>query len=144
MTKILKGEESAYISLKLQYNPDFQFIECNVEITYQGVKRRFSGITSGDIVNFRFTPEETASMLLGVWPVTVKVITVDGKVTTLANNNNRIEVTDCAEDVRSSDPIVADVNGLFGIDGIPERYTDEDLRDKVNEIISRLGGKVEE
>ena len=144
MTKILKGEESAYISLKLQHNPDFQFIECNVEITYQGAKRRFSGITSGDIVNFRFTPEETASMLLGVWPVTVKVITVDGKVTTLANNNNRIEVTDCAEDVRSSDPIVADVNGLFGIDGIPERYTDEDLRDKVNEIISRLGGKVEE
>ena len=144
MTKILKGEESAYIRLKLQHNPDFQFIEVNVEITYQGVKRRFSGITSGDIVNFRFTPEETASMLLGVWPVTVKVITVDGKVTTLANNNNRIEVTDCAEDVRSSDPIVADVNGLFGIDGIPERYTDEDLRDKVNEIISRLGGKVEE
>lgn len=144
MTKILKGEESGPICLELRHNNDFAFIECNVEVTYQGAKRRFSGVTSGDVVTFRFTPEETASMLLGVWPVTVKVISYDGKVTTLANTSYRIEVTDCAEDVISSDPIVADVNGLFGVDGIPKRYTDEDLREKVNEIISRFGGKVEE
>ena len=53
MTKILKGEESAYISLKLQHNPDFQFIECNVEITYQGVKRRFSGMHIGAVTATR-------------------------------------------------------------------------------------------
>ena len=83
-------------------------------------------------------------MLLGVWPVTVCVITSDGRTITMTNTNVRIACTDCADEVIEGEPIGIDVRcGLFGIDGLPERYTDEDVKAKIDEIIRRLGGNVE-
>lgn len=142
MTKILKGDDSQLIRIALA--DGFDYTGAIVEVIYQGAKREFRDVSAGETVSFRFSREETASMLLGVWPVTVRVITPDGRMVTMTNTNVRIACTDCADEVIEGEPIGIDVRcGLFGIDGLPERYTDEDVKAKLDEIIRRLGGNVE-
>lgn len=142
MTKILKGDDSPLIRIALAEG--FDFTGATVEVIYQGAKRSFTDVAAGETVAFRFSREETASMLLGVWPVTVRVITPDGRMVTMTNVKVRIAVTDCADEVIEGKPIGIDIRcGLFGIDGLPDRYTDGDVKAKLDEIIRRLGGNVE-
>lgn len=141
MTRILKGDDSPLIRIALAEG--FDYTGATVEVAYQGAKRTFGRVAAGDIVSFRFCAEETAPMLLGAWPVTVRVTTADGRAVTLTNGKVRIAVTDCADEIFDADPIGIDVrSGLFGIDGLPDRFTDEDVKAKLNEIIRRLGGNV--
>lgn len=142
MTKILKGDDSPLIRIALAEG--FDFTGATVEVIYQGAKRSFTDVAAGETISFNFSAEETSPMLLGVWPVTVRVKTADDRLVTMTNVKVRIAVTDCADEVIEGDPIGIDIRcGLFGIDGLPERYTDEDVKAKLDEIIRRLGGNVE-
>lgn len=140
MTTIKKGDTSAEMSLVLAEG--FDYAGKTVFVEYQGARRAFSGVVAGGSVAFSFTARETAAMSLGVYPVFVR-IEGGGEPITVHNAAVKIRVTDCVEDVRSGSTIYVDVRGgLFGIEGLPARYTDEDLKAKVNEIVRRLGGTV--
>jgi hypothetical protein len=142
MTKILKGDDSPLIRIALA--DGFDYTGSTVEVIYQGAKRAFEGVSSGETISFRYSAAETSSMLLGVWPVTVRVKTADGRLVTMTNIKMRFAVTDCADEVVEGEPVGIDIRcGLFGIEGLPEKFTEEDLHAKLNEIIRRLGGKVE-
>jgi len=141
MTKFLKGDSTAAITLALAQG--FDYSGKTVHLEYQGARRSFSGVAAGDILTFSFTAEETAPMSLGAYPVRVWMEDERGGTTTIRNADAKLCVTDCAADVHSDSAIYIDVRGgLYGIEGLPERYTDEDLRRKIHEILRRLGGTV--
>ena len=141
MTTFLKGDTTAEITLALAEG--FDYSGKTVCLEYQGVKRSFSGATAGGTLAFFFNAEETAPMSLGTYPVRAWIEDDNGNVTTINNADVKMRVTDCIADVRSGSAIYLDVRGgLSGIDGLPERYTDEDVRNKINEILLRLGGTV--
>ena len=112
-------------------------------VEYQGARRAGSGVVAGGSVAFSFTARETAAMSLGVYPVRVWIEGPGGVVTTAHNAKVRICVSDNPDDVHGGGAIYLDVIGsLHDIEGLPARYTDEDLKAKVDEIIRRLGGTV--
>lgn len=140
MTTFLKGDTTAAITLALADGFDYSGKTVNLE--YQGVRRTFTGCVAGGALTFAFAAEETAPMSLGAYPVRVW-IEGGGEVMTVHNADVKLRVTDCIADVHGGGAIYLDVHGgLHGIEGLPERFTDEDLRSKVNEIVRRLGGAV--
>lgn len=139
MNKILKGADSEEISFALA--DGFDYAGATVEVLYQGARRLFSGIAAGDILKVRFSAAETSAMVLGAWPVVVRVKTAAGGFFTVPTGGVRIAVTDVADEVCPGGAVAVTVHGgLHGVEGLPDRYTDEDLRAKIDEIISRLGG----
>lgn len=140
MITFLKGDTTAAITLALADGFDYSGKTVNLE--YQGVRRTFTGCVAGGALTFAFAAEETAPMSLGAYPVRVW-IEGGGEVLTVHNADVRLRVTDCIADVHGGGAIYLDVHGgLHGIEGLPERFTEEDLRSKVNEILRRLGGAV--
>ena len=141
MITFLKGDTTATITLALAEG--FDYSNKTVCLEYQGVQLTFSSPIAGGSLIFCFTARETASMSLGAFPVRVWLEDENGNVTTIHNADVKMRVTDCIADVHSGGAIYLDVRGgLSGIDGLPERYTDEDLHNKINEILRRLGGTV--
>lgn len=139
MTKILKGDTSPAIQFVLAEG--FNYTGATVEVVYQGARRLFTEVAAGDILRVEFTAEETAVMVLGAWPVTVRVRTASGRFFTVPTGGVKVLVSDDTEAVYPDGAVVISVHGgLFGIEGLPERYTDEDLKAKIGEIIRRLGG----
>jgi len=140
MTTILKGDTSKAITIAL--SDGFDYSGKTVVVEYQGVRRSFSNAVAGGDITFSFAAEETAPMSLGTYPVRVW-IEGGGEVVTVHNADVKLCVTDCIADVHSGGAIYLDVHGgLYGIEGLPERYTDEDVRRKINEIVRRGGGVV--
>ena len=141
MQRILKGDTSGQIALALA--DGYNYAGCVVEFRYQGAVRTFRNCEEGQTIQFNFTAAETAVMALGAFPVTVRLFTPDGRFFTVNNADVKIEVTDCVADVREGGVIVVEAtSGLYGVDDLPERYTTKDIREKINEIIQRLGGGV--
>ena len=141
MITFLKGDTTATITLALAEG--FDYSNKTVCLEYQGVQLTFSSPIAGGSLIFCFTARETASMSLGAFPVRVWLEDENGNVTTIHNADVKMRVTDCIADVHSGGAIYLDVRGgLSGIDGLPERYTDKDVHDKINEILRRLGGTV--
>ena len=141
MQRILKGDTSGQIALALA--DGYNYAGCVVEFRYQGVVRTFHNCEAGQTIQFNFTAAETAVMALGAFPVEVRLCTTDGRFFTVNNADVKIEVTDCVADVREGGMIVVEAtSGLYGVDDLPERYTTKDVRNKINEIIARLGGGV--
>jgi hypothetical protein len=139
MTRILKGNTSPEIKLVLAEG--FDYASATVEVEYQGARRKFSPVKAGDILRFRLEAKETAPMALGAWPVNVRVLRGDGAVHSVPTGGVKIMVCDCPDEVHEGGFIAVDVRGsLFGVEKLPERYTDEDVRRKINEIISLQGG----
>ena len=140
MTTILKGDTSKAITIAL--SDGFDYSGKTVVVEYQGVRRSFSNAVAGGDITFSFAAEETAPMSLGTYPVRVW-IEGGGEVVTVHNADVKLCVTDCIADVHGGGAIYLDVHGgLHGIEGLPERYTDDDLRRKINEILRRGGGVV--
>ena len=140
MITFLKGDTTAAITLALA--DGFDYSGKTVHLEYQGVRRTFTGCTAGGTLDFSFAAEETAPMSLGTYPVRAW-IEGDGEVVTVHNADVKLRVTDCIADVHGGGAIYLDVHGgLHGIEGLPERYTDDDLRRKINEILRRGGGTV--
>lgn len=141
MVIFLKGDKTAEITLALA--DGFDYSGKTVHLEYQGVRRSFSNAVAGGTLTFSFSAAETAPMSLGTYPVRVWIEDAQGEKTTIHNSAAKFRVTDCATDIREGGAVYLDVRGgLYGIDGLPPRFTDNDLRDKVNEILRRLGGTV--
>lgn len=139
MIKILKGDTSPEIQFALA--DGFDYSGATVDVVYQGVRRSFAGVAAGDILRMHFSAEETAVMLLGAWPISVRVKTAAGRYYTVPTGDVKILVSDVIDDVYPDGAVVISVHlGLCGVECLPERYTDEDLKEKVNEIIKILGG----
>lgn len=141
MTTFLKGDTTAEITLALAGGYDYS--GKTVHLEYQGARRSFSGVSAGGVLAFSFTAAETAPMSLGSYPVRMWIEDAGGGIATIQNADARLRVTDCAAEVHTDSAIYLDVRGgLYGIEGLPDRFTDEDLRGKINEILRRLGGTV--
>ena len=141
MTTFLKGDSSAEITLVLAEGCDYS--GKTLYLSYQGALRVFPVIEAGGTVAFSFTAKETASMSLGAYPVRVWLKGEDGGTVTIHNGAVKLRVTDCVADVRSDKAMYLDVRGgLYGLDGLPDRWNENDLKAKIDEIIRRLGGTV--
>lgn len=142
MTTILKGDTSAELSVTIAEG--LAADGAVVRIRYQGARRTFAlAGTGAKTLRLSFTADETAHMALGAWPVEISVQRPDGSVLTVENAQTRICVTDCPSDVRGGGAFAVDAKGaLYGVEGLPERYTSKDLWNKVNEVIRLLGGSV--
>jgi len=142
MITFLKGDTTAAITLAFAEEGDFS--SKTVWLEYQCVRRSFSGVAASDTLTFSFSAEETAPMSLGAYPVRIWLVDdATGDVTTIHNAAVKFRVTDSAAEVHGGGAINLDVRGgLHGIDGLPERWNESDLRGKINEIIRRLGGAV--
>lgn len=142
MTTILKGDTSAEMSVTIAEG--LAADGAVVRMRYQGARRTFAiAGTGAKTLRLSFTADETAHMALGAWPVEISVQRPDGSVLTVENSQTRICVTDCPSDVRGGGAFAVDAKGaLYGVEGLPERYTSKDLWNKVNEVIRLLGGSV--
>ena len=141
MVVFLKGDRTAEITLALAQG--FDYSGKTVHLEYQGVRRSFPSPVAGGTVSFSFSAAETAPMSLGAYPVRVWLEDAQGEKTTIHNSAVKFRVTNCATDLHAESAIYLDVRGgLYGIDGLPPRFTENDLRGKINEILRRLGGTV--
>ena len=141
MTTILKGDSSAEITLALAEGCDYS--GKTLYLSYQGALRVFPAIEAGGTVAFSFSAKETASMSLGAYPVRIWIRGEDGSMATVHNGSVKLRVTNCIADVRSDEAMYLDVRGgLHGIEGLPDRWNENDLKSKIDEIIRRLGGTV--
>ena len=138
MTKILKGDTSAAISVALAEG--FGYSAATVHVEYQGVRKDFRNCAAGDILTFTFSAEETAPMSIGTYPVRVW-IEAGGSVVTIENAKTKILVTDDPAEVSANgSAIVIDAKGcMYGIEDLPERWTEADIVAKLREIMRRGG-----
>lgn len=141
MQTFLKGDTTAEMAIALAAG--FDYTGKTVHLEYQGVRRSFADAVAGGVLKFSFSAEETAPMSLGAYPVRMWIEGADGSITSIHNSAVRLRVTDTPADVRGESAIYLDVRGgLYGIDGLPDRWNENDLHAKINEIIRRLGGTV--
>ncbi len=137
MIKILKGDTSADISFALAEG--FDYSGATVHVEYQGAVKTFTGCAAGDVLALRFSADETAVMSLGSYPVVVRITDPSGMVKTIQNAKTKICVTDDPAEV-SGGAIALDVRGmLYGIEDLPERWTEADIVAKLREIMRRGG-----
>ena len=137
MIKILKGDTSADISFALAEG--FDYSGATVHVEYQGAVKTFTGCAAGDVLALRFSADETAVMSLGSYPVVVRITNPSGLMKTIQNSNTKICVTDDPAEV-SGGAIALDVKGtLYGIEDLPERWTEADIVAKLREIMRRGG-----
>ena len=125
---ILKGDTSSVIHLSLA---EGEYTDCILEVSYHGVTRHFSNLKSGEMIAIEWTAEETAAFPLGTDRLSV-IIRRGDFVRSLPQQKVKVtdapaEVYDCAISI---DP------GIAFVDELPERFTDNDMRTKINQIIS--------
>lgn len=113
-----------------------------LHIVYQGVVRIFENVTKDDEISFSFTAAETAKFRLGTWPLVFFVAFADGSAKTYPLRN-KVRVTDAPALVYGTSIDVdpgADSSSLEDVTEVPERFTVNELADKLNEVIRKLGG----
>lgn len=126
---ILKGDTSSVIHLSLA---EGEYTDCILEVSYHGVTRQFSNLKSGAEIAIEWTAEETAAFPLGTSRLYFTITNANGETRTMRWAKIKVtdapaEVYDCAIEI---DP------GMTLVDTLPERFTDNDVRAKINQIIS--------
>jgi len=138
MQTILKGDTSQALTFALAEG--FDYTGKTLHVKYQGAVKTFTGATAGGTVQVVFTAAETASMSLGAFPVEVWLTDGAGSRLTIQNQSVKIKVTDDPNEVYTGGAIAISARGiLFGIDDLPERYTDADIVAKIREILTAGG-----
>lgn len=138
MITILKGDTSPDVSVVLAEG--FDYSGATVHVEYQGVRKCFASCKAGDVLTFCFTAEETSPMAFGLHPISVRIVRPNGSIVTVQNSKTAIRVTDDPAEVHADGMIAVDVKGgLFGIQDLPERWTEADLVAKIREILKRGG-----
>ena len=132
---IKKGNPTKQMAVCL--SGSYDYTGATVRLSYQGAVREFTGKAAGDALQFAFTEEETAVMALGTFPIQMSVILADGRTVEWTAFETSITVTD--EDVPGEVLNINAQGALKGVAPIPDTYTDADVKDKINEVIKRLG-----
>ena len=139
---ILKGDDSGDVTITLADGHNYE--GATLVVVFNGVTREFANLTAGGEVSLAFTADETAGMPLGTGLVLMRLIGPTGAVETVGNADARIKVTDCVAEVNAggSFAVTPGSNPLDGVEGLGTRYTGDQLRAKINEVIAKLGGTV--
>ena len=139
---ILQGDDSGGVTIALAEGHNYE--GATLVVVFNGVTREFTNLTAGGEVSLAFTADETAGMPLGTGFVLMRLIGPTGAVETVGNADARIKVTDCVAEVNAggSFAVTPGGNPLDGVEGLGTRYTGDQLRAKINEVIAKLGGTV--
>jgi hypothetical protein len=139
---ILQGDDSGGVTITLAEGHNYE--GATLVVVFNGVTREFTGLTAGGTVSLAFSAAETAGMPLGAAMVNMRLIGPTGGVETVGNADARIKVTDCVAEVNAGGSFVVTPGGnpLDGVEGLGKRYTGDQLRAKINEVIAKLGGTV--
>lgn len=138
---ILKANTSAEIALALAADADVE--GKTLTASFCGVMRTYAGLHPGDTLVLSFDAEETATFPLGTSRVFF-VMSDDSSGEVYALPWAKIKVTDSPTEVSEANAeiAIAPRGALAGVEPIGTRWNESDMRDKVNEIIRRLGGTV--
>jgi hypothetical protein len=130
MPIILKGDTSAEISFTL--SPDFDYEGYSLRVDFHHVSNVIYDLQPGETVSVQYSAEDTSRFPLGTGLVMLILKNEEGVRRTLPMKRVKVtdapaEVYDCAIEI---DP------GMALVDALPERFTENDMRTKINQIIS--------
>lgn len=88
MLKIYRGDDTGgtlgkHISVKV--DSDFPLTGCTVNFDFQGVRKTFTGVASGQVVEIIYSHNETRCMREGVSNARLSIVDSSGKVRTVSN-----------------------------------------------------------
>lgn len=132
---IKKGNPTRQMAVCL--SGTYNYEGATIRLSYQGATREFTGKRAGDALQFAFTADETAVMALGCFPIEYSVTLADGRTYSWTSSETKINVTD--EDVPGEVLNINAQGALQGVLPLGDTYTDKDVKDKLNEVIKRLG-----
>ena len=140
---ILKGCTSQQIALALP--ADFDPVGRTITVSFNGVMRSFDNLAAGgNARRKRHLHLQTAAFPVGTERVLFVLSDSEGHVAELPWA--KIKVTDSRDEyaaaINSSTLQVEVKDALIGVAALPPRWTEDDMRTKINEIIARLGGAV--
>ena len=148
MLTIVKGSKSPETAIAIAAGHNYTNAKLVAE--YQSARREFTNLAAGQIVRVAFSSQETGRFALGTYPMRVALVDADGVETDIGGTSVRIRVTDDPNEVTNGVVLVLSTpgadgggsTGLAGVEGLPEQFTDNQLRAKLNEVIGKLGGTV--
>ena len=130
MPVILKGDTSARISFVLTDN--FSYEGYSLRVDFHHVSYVIYDLKAGSTVSVQYTAEDTSRFPLGTGLMTLTLENEDGVKRTLPVE--RVKVTDAPAEVYDG-AIIIDP-GVAKVEELPERFTDNDVRSKINQILS--------
>ena len=130
MPVILKGDTSARISFSLTDN--FSYEGYSLRVDFHHVSYVIYDLKAGSTVSVQYTAEDTSRFPLGTGLMTLTLENEEGTRRTLPVE--RVKVTDAPAEVYDG-AIIIDP-GMAKVEDLPERFTDNDVRSKINQILS--------
>jgi hypothetical protein len=130
MPIILKGDTSAKISFTL--SPDFDYAGYSLRVDFHHVSNVIYDLQPGKTVSVQYSAEDTSRFPLGTGFVMLMLENEEGVRRTLPME--RVKVTDAPAEVY--DCAISIDPGIAKVEKLPEKFTDNDVRTKINQIIS--------
>lgn len=130
MPIILKGDTSAEISFTL--SPDFDYAGYSLRIDFHHVTGVIFDLVPGETVSVQYSAKDTSRFPLGTGFMMLILENKEGVRRTLPME--RVKVTDAPAEVY--DCAISIDPGTAKVEELPERFTDNDVRTKINQIIS--------
>lgn len=127
---ILKGDTSAKISLNVADGWDYTGVALDVE--FCGVVKTIVEPVAGSVIDVVYAADDTARFPLGTHKVIMTLRGEGGERSTLPWG--KIKVTDAPAEVY--DCAITIDPGIAFVDELPERFTENDMRTKINQILS--------
>ena len=129
---ILRGETAKPITLRLA--DGYDYTGCTLAVDFCGVVRSFGGLAPGGTLSLAFTDGETAGFPLGTSKAFLTLTNAAGDTCRLPWA--KIKVTDSPDELRDAAASIDVDPATFIGDVLPARYTDEDVRARLNAIIN--------
>lgn len=130
MPIILKGDTSAEISFTL--SSDFDYAGYSLRVDFHHVSNVIYDLQPGETVSVQYSAKDTSRFPLGTGLVMLILENEEGVRRTLPME--RVKVTDAPAEVY--DCAISIDPGAATVEELPERFTDNDVRTKINQIIS--------